>query len=99
MFRYAILLLIICLVFRWAFGQWPWEALVAKPTKAQAIFNARKMLDVEQGASRAQILAAHKRLISMVHPDKGGSNKQVHDANSARDLLLAQLPDEGADNQ
>ena len=26
-----------------------------------------------------------------VHPDRGGSNEAVHDANAARDLLLARL--------
>jgi hypothetical protein len=29
----------------------------------------------------------------MVHPDKGGTNSQVHEANAARDLLLDELPD------
>ena len=28
--------------------------------------------------------AAHKRLVAMVHPDKGGSNAQVHEADAAR---------------
>jgi len=28
----------------------------------------------------------------MVHPDRGGSNGQVHEANAARDLLLDELP-------
>jgi hypothetical protein len=27
----------------------------------------------------------------MVHPDRGGSNEAVHEANAARDLLLARL--------
>ena len=97
MLRFAILLVIVCLLYRWAFGEWPWQALMSRPTRDQALFNARKLLRVEQGASREQILAAHKRLIAMVHPDKGGTNKQVHDANDARDLLLEELPAQGAD--
>jgi hypothetical protein len=28
----------------------------------------------------------------MVHPDRGGSNSQVHEANAARDILLGELP-------
>jgi len=28
----------------------------------------------------------------MVHPDKGGTNEQVHEANAARDLLFDELP-------
>lgn len=97
MLKYAIILALICFIFRWAFGEWPWAYLTARPTRSQAVFNARKLLGVEEGASRDQILVAHKRLISMVHPDKGGSNTQVHDANDARDLLLDELPNRGVD--
>ena len=28
----------------------------------------------------------------MVHPDRGGTAEQVHEANAARDLLLDELP-------
>jgi len=99
MLRIAILLLIVCLLFRWAFGQWPWEAVRGRPTRGQAVLKARKLLRVEKGASREQILAAHRRLIAVVHPDKGGSNSEVHDANAARDLLLGELHDRGIDKQ
>ena len=99
MLKYAILLLVICLIWRWAFGSWPWAALSTKPTRDQAIFKARKLLAVEEGATREQIKAAHKRLITMVHPDRGGSSSAVHEANAARDLLLETLPDQGADQR
>ena len=97
MLKIAILLAVVCIFFRLAFGKWPWTGLGGKPTRSQAIFKARKLLVVEEGASREQIVAAHKRLISMVHPDKGGSNAAVHEANDARDLLLEELPNRGAD--
>ena len=97
MIKYLIILALVCVIFRWALGQWPWDMLRAKPTRAQAIFQARKLLRVEEGASREQILAAHKRLVAMVHPDKGGTNSAVHEANDARDLLLEELPSQGAD--
>ncbi|MCB2066675.1 MAG: J domain-containing protein [Erythrobacter sp.] len=71
-------------------GRWPWEP--AMSTREQALFRARRLLGVEARASRAEIIAAHRRLVAMVHPDKGGTNSQVHEANSARDLLLAELP-------
>jgi hypothetical protein len=29
----------------------------------------------------------------VVHPDRGGTSDQVHEANDARDLLLDALPD------
>jgi len=96
MIRIAILLAVVCILFRMAIGKWPWQMLNPAPTRAQALFKARKLLGVEEGASRDQILAAHKRLISMVHPDRGGSNAAVHEANDARDLLLDELPSKGA---
>lgn len=97
MLKIAVILLIGIVFFRWALGQWPWQMLKARPTRSQAVFNARKLLRVDQNANRQQILAGHKRLISMVHPDKGGSNAQVHEANDARDLLLDELPGNGVE--
>ena len=71
-------------------GRWPWEPKTS--TRAQAVFRARKLLGVSAVASREDVLTAHKRLVTMVHPDRGGSNAQVHEANAARDLLLDELP-------
>jgi DnaJ family protein C protein 19 len=89
---YAVVLAALC---RWAFGKWPWDFLRHTPTRSQAIFKARKLLAVREQASREEIIEAHRRLLTLVHPDKGGSNAQVHEANAARDLLLDELPDEG----
>ena len=71
-------------------GRWPWEQKTG--TRAQALFRARKLLGVSAAASREEILTAHKRLVTMVHPDRGGTDGQVHEANAARDLLLDELP-------
>ena len=90
--RIAVVLILICFLCRWALGRWPWEYMSNQPTHTQALQNARKLLAVKKGADREEILAAHKRLIAMVHPDRGGSSAQVHDANDARDLLLEELP-------
>lgn len=95
MLRIALLLAIVCIMFRWAFGKWPWQMLNPPSTRSQALFRARKLLGVEEGASREDIKAAHRRIIAMVHPDKGGSTAQVHEANDARDLLLNALPSAG----
>jgi curved DNA-binding protein CbpA len=85
---YAALALI---VWRMASGRWPWEANAS--TRSQALFRARKLLGVRAEASRGEIIDAHRRLLAMVHPDRGGTNEQVHEANAARDLLLDELPD------
>lgn len=72
-------------------GRWPWQIWQAwaRPSATQA---ARSLLGVGAQAGREEIIAAHKRLITKVHPDKGGSAPLVHEANAARDLLLRQLP-------
>ncbi|MCR2834313.1 molecular chaperone DnaJ [Parerythrobacter lacustris] len=95
MLKLALIAVGIAVLCRWALGKWPWDYLRPPSTRSQAIFRARKLLAVGQRASRAEIIAAHKRLVAMVHPDKGGSNAQVHEANAARDLLLDELPEEG----
>ena len=76
-------------------GRWPWEIWLEMdrrgmmgPDKARA----RALLGVSAKASRGEIIEAHKRLLAQVHPDRGGSSELVHEANAARDLLLAQLP-------
>ena len=79
------------IVWKMTTGRWPWEPKVS--TRAQAVSRARKLLGVRSGADRAEIIEAHKRLLTMVHPDRGGTNEQVHEAQAARDVLLDELPD------
>ena len=73
------------------FGRWPWDFLRPPPTRQQAVVRARKLLGLPASAGHAEIIDAHRRLIVIIHPDKGGTNDQVHEANAARDILLDQL--------
>ncbi len=91
MIKLLFIAALLSLACRSVLGKWPWEYLSAKPTRDQAVLNARKLLSVGDGASRSEIVEAHRRLIAIVHPDRGGTNSQVHEANAARDLLLADL--------
>ena len=93
MLRLLLIAAIACFACKMVFGKWPWDYLRGPDTKSQAIFKARKLLGVEASAKHSDIIEAHRRLITMVHPDKGGTNQQVHEANDARDLLLNELPD------
>ena len=90
--RAFVLIAAACVFCRWAFGKWPWEYLRLAPTRSQAMFRARNLLGVEAGASRAEVIAAHRRLTALVHPDRGGTTAAMQEANAARDLLLAELP-------
>ncbi|WP_324262101.1 J domain-containing protein [Altererythrobacter sp. H2] len=92
--RLFILLALASLACRWMLGKWPWEYLKGTSTRQQAVTRARTLLGVPPSANRSEIIAAHRRLVAMVHPDRGGTAEQVHEANAARDLLLAALPDE-----
>jgi DnaJ family protein C protein 19 len=89
--KLILLAIIGCFVCRHWTGQWPWQmwARMSGPSRTQ---RARSLLGVSFTADRAEIIAAHKRLIAQVHPDRGGDARLVHEANEARDLLLAQLP-------
>lgn len=71
-------------------GQWPWVHW-QRMTGPTSVERARRLLGVEAGAGRGAIIEAHKKLITRVHPDRGGDAALVHEANDARDLLLARL--------
>ena len=94
MLRIVLIAVIICVGCKMIFGRWPWDYLRGSSTRQQAIFRARKLLGVRAEAQHQEIVEAHKRLITMIHPDRGGTNEQVHEANAARDLLMDELPDQ-----
>jgi hypothetical protein len=49
---------------------------------------ALEVLGLEPGADEAEIRAAHKRLLRLVHPDRGGSAYLARKVYQARDTLL-----------
>ena len=51
---------------------------------------ALEVLGLEPGADEAEIRAAHKRLLRLVHPDRGGSAYLARRVYQARDILLEQ---------
>lgn len=87
-----LLWLVAIAVFAWRLfvGRWPWESgKIAARNRAET--QARNLLGVRRHAARDEIIEAHRRLIAQVHPDRGGTAGQVHEANDARDVLLAGL--------
>ena len=90
MLRLLILAAVVLMGWKLVTGRWPWQR--RPDARRDARLRARKLLGVGNNASRAEIVEAHRRLVSLVHPDRGGTNEQVHEANSARDLLLSELP-------
>ncbi|MFM5947814.1 MAG: J domain-containing protein [Novosphingobium sp.] len=88
--RLILFALIACVMLRMATGKWPWDLWRASE-RSQAEAQARTLLGVDRNATPADINDAHRRLLVRVHPDRGGSNAAVHQANAARDLLLARI--------
>jgi hypothetical protein len=70
---------------------WVWWRRRAAARKAIRPAEARALLGVGEQASLQEIRDAHRRLISRVHPDAGGSTELATRVNAARDALIAEL--------
>ena len=62
---------------------------LAQDSMTQA--DARNLLGVTDEATLAEIREAHRRLITRVHPDSGGSAELANRVNVARDTLVAEM--------
>ncbi|MXO65761.1 molecular chaperone DnaJ [Altererythrobacter endophyticus] len=71
-------------------GRWPWEGLL-RPTREDLEKQARRLLGLGPDASREDIIDAHRKRLTAVHPDRGGRHEDVIAVNAARDLLLERM--------
>lgn len=93
MIRLLVIAALICVAVRWATGAWPWQWLSTGPSPTRELAKARRLLQVSPAASTEDIRAAYRRLAIEMHPDRGGSDARLAALTEARDLLLAQLPE------
>lgn len=71
-----------------AFGAWLWvrRLMTQRPPIEES--EARAILGISAGAGPDEIRSAHRKLVSAVHPDRGGSAELTRRINMARDVLL-----------
>ena len=95
MIRLLLYAALACVLCKLAAGRWPWQLagweLGGGAGRSGEASRARALLGLRRNARRTEIIEAHKRLVAQVHPDRGGTDAQVIEANAARDLLLARL--------
>lgn len=93
MLKFLVIAALICVAVRWATGAWPWQWLSTAPSPTRELAKARRLLQVSATASHDEIRASYRRLAAEMHPDRGGSDARLAALNEARDLLLAQPPE------
>ncbi len=59
-----------------------------RPVESMTREEALEILGLQTGATRQEIVEAHRKLMSRVHPDKGGSDYLAQSINHARKVLL-----------
>ena len=65
---------------------------------AMGAAEALEILGLVQGATAADVSAAHRRLLQLVHPDRGGTNYLAAQINRAKEILLAKTSGTRAPN-
>ena len=66
---------------------------------SMSVAEAWETLGIPPGSDKRAIITAHKKLMSKLHPDKGGSNFLASRVNQAKDRLMDELKKQGGANE
>src|SRR4051794_38129942 len=80
--------IVLVVVGLWFAGTTRKAAPRAAPSAGMSVAEARRILGVEEGATKAEVQAAYTRLMRLAHPDKGGTAGLAAQLNAAREKLL-----------
>lgn len=69
--------------------QWQQQSNTAGSTAEMSRQEALDILGLKEGASREDIIRAHRSMMQKVHPDRGGSDFLAAKVNAAKDVLIA----------
>lgn len=69
-------------------GNEQYQQQYSQPDTATAKGEAWQILGLDEGASKEDIIKAHKRLIQKLHPDRGGNDYLAAKINAAKDTLI-----------
>lgn len=86
MLKFLILLAVILGVIWWARG---WLLAGSAGPRAMSLAEARAILGVSPADGPEAIRQAHRALMVVAHPDRGGAHGEAARLNAARDMALA----------
>lgn len=72
----------------WRYNKGASRKVPPPPPPPVDVAEARALLGVDESADAEAIRAAHRRLIALTHPDRGGTEALARKINTARDVLL-----------